>query len=96
VLKVRKAPQEVSKQVFSTKDRAGNDNLPSGALNGGRFRKIYIPTVIAYISAFSDAFKFSDEDLLHVYWASWDTVYGNTIPCAIEVGDAVFNIVSSF
>lgn len=94
MVKVEDTAQEIPKQAFTAKDRAGNDHLPAGAHDGGRFRKKYIPTVIAYISPLLDAFKFSDKELLNIYQASWNTVYGSVVPYKIEVRDAVFNIVT--
>ena len=78
--------------------KATRDDLPPGCQDQNRFRKRYIPTAIWFAASYQNPFVIDDQAAVDALQQIWDAVYDNAIPSYtnVEVGDAVFKLVSNF
>lgn len=76
------------------KSRAKNVDLPAGAHDGHRFQRVFIPTLVWFLSFQDDAWKVDDKELIRAMQGIWVIIYGRQIPYKIKLNDAVFQVVS--
>ena len=87
-------------QVKRTK-RQGNRQLPSGALDNGRWAVIFVPTFLRYVAATSkDVWTLKLHDTITALQAIWNEIYKGSvqdrrkkIKHLVEKGDAVHDVV---
>ncbi|KAH9023365.1 hypothetical protein EDB84DRAFT_1440984 [Lactarius hengduanensis] len=80
--------------------KRNNSELPSGALDAGRWSGVFIPTFLRYLGGMEkDIWAFKRKDAVHVLQAVWNTVYaGSTdgsmskIKHLVEIGGTVHEV----
>lgn len=92
-MKIEDGLQLVEQESKKTIIRAKNGDLPIGAHDGERFRRLFVPTLIWYTAFQSDPWKIDDSDHVNAMQEIWNKVYGKTVPYRIEVNDDVFKVV---
>jgi hypothetical protein len=74
-----------------------NSQLPMGCGTGNRWRRIFVPTYVAYVAGSKDPW-FMDEDAAVVAMQHiWDKIFVDvdtgSIPHVVQINEAVFSIV---
>jgi hypothetical protein len=98
MVKIEEQIPQQSKAGRGSRERAKfrNEDLPAGCQDQGRWRKIFIPTYITYLSGYKDGWVVGDTDAVNALQKIWKAVYRDEIPYTIEVNDAVHAIVCFF
>ena len=68
-----------------------NGDLPVGCERGNKWRRVFIPTYIAYVTGYMDAWFVEDDDAIAAMQVIWEVTYLNTnlSKHSIQVNDAV-------
>jgi hypothetical protein len=81
--------EDTKKSIFRPK----NSDLPIGAQDRDRFRKVFIPTLIWYSAFQLDPWKIDDDHFVNGMQTIWNKIYGRAVPITIEIHDNVFQVV---
>ena len=73
-----------------------NSDLPSGALDNGTWRQIFIPTYVRYLASRNsdDTWNIGDDDAIQLMQQIWKFVYGSRVSYRIKIKGPVFFLVS--
>ena len=88
-MKVEDVPKPVSRRAGT---RWTTDDLPEGATDENRWRKVFIPTFIHYVAQQNDAWGVRDEVVKPALQVLWDAIYPD-IEHKVKVDGAVFYLV---
>jgi hypothetical protein len=81
-------------EVFKkSKARAKNNDLPAGAHDKDRFRRVFIPTLIWFEGYQPDGWKVDDDEHIRAMQAIWLTSFGSSVPHKIQLNDPIFQVV---
>jgi hypothetical protein len=83
------------KRKTGRKDKFTNADLPKGTLDGGGWRRTFIPSYLQYLSSreIEDAWAIDDNEAASIMQNVWDFIYGARVRCEIAVAGPVFFIV---
>lgn len=71
-----------------------NEDLPPGTLDNKQWLRIFMPTMIWYVSIQQNPWSMSDTELWDALQKVWTTVYWKVVQHQVEIDDPVFYIVS--
>ena len=74
-----------------------NSEHPSGALDNGVWRQVFIPTYIQYLASqnSNETWTISDNDVIQLMQQIWNFIYGARVPYLINAKGPVFFLVSA-
>lgn len=95
IVKIEPTPPP-PKRSTGQKAKFTNADLPTGTLDGGVWRRIFLPTYLQYLSSqeIEDAWAMDDDEAASIMQKIWDYTYGAKILNEITVAGSVFFIVS--
>ncbi len=77
------------------RNTARNSDLPQCATVNNTWRRVFIPTVLAWLGSLDDPWLSSDLVTIPTLRKIWDAVYGENSPYTIVVNDPVWALVST-
>jgi hypothetical protein len=89
-------PLEAPKTRVNRPRAFKNDDLPTGSVEGGVWRRVFVPSYIACIASYDDPWTILDNEAVKILQLTFDAVYKGVPSHNVKASGAVHYIVSIY